>query len=439
LGGLPPVVQALLTRAMEQGIPFDQWQREFKKTIEGRWQPTSKTGEPNTGWRARLIYHTNINTAYAAAQYKELQGMKDTHPYWRYRIGSSRVHREEHVAWDGLVIKADDPWWDTHFPPNGYGCNCFVDPVSKGEMEYLREKKRREDDGPPATSPEPPSGSPQPMPEPEPEPEQQNIPAPEGDAGLDGTAPYKPPPEPMPPRKAPFGDREVEAPKGIEPGWAYAPGAGGAQGLLRALAQGHPPLAAAAWEKIKGAALKESAKEFSQTATKIINVINLERSKKFVPTKAKGNLNVGRSWVVGFFDSEVMQNAKIEAARLGRSFEVSSAGIEAVDGDIWHGMREAHHKHNIAVPETFYLDMPNILANPKAVLYQKRDGAILYVFDVGEASRYGAFIVHPETTKNAATRIKRKSRVLNKVRTAYLIDGAKLNSAGAYTILKGSL
>ena len=118
---------------------------------------------------------------------------------------------------------------------------------------------------------------------------------------------------------------------------------------------------------------------------------------------------------------------------------MSSAGIEAVDGDIWHGMREAHHKHNIAVPDAFYADMPNILANPKAVLYQKTDGAILYVFDAGEADRYGVFIVLPETTKNAATRIKRKSRVLNNVRTAYLKKGTELKNLGAYATLKGAL
>jgi hypothetical protein len=50
---------------MEKGVPLEHFQREFKKTIESRWLPTSATGEPNTGWRARIIYQTNIRMAYA--------------------------------------------------------------------------------------------------------------------------------------------------------------------------------------------------------------------------------------------------------------------------------------------------------------------------------------------------------------------------------------
>ena len=130
-------VQALLTKAMEKGIPLDQFKREFKKTIEGRWQPTTKTGEPNTGWRARVIYRTNIRMAYANAQRRRLERMKDTHPFWRWRLGSSKVHRPDHVMRDGMALRWDDPFWDSHFPPDGYGCNCEVEPVSRSEMRDL--------------------------------------------------------------------------------------------------------------------------------------------------------------------------------------------------------------------------------------------------------------------------------------------------------------
>ena len=36
----------------------------------------------------------------------------------------------QHLAWNGLVLRADDPFWHSHFPPNGWGCNCGVRPVS---------------------------------------------------------------------------------------------------------------------------------------------------------------------------------------------------------------------------------------------------------------------------------------------------------------------
>lgn len=28
-----------------------------------------------------------------------------------------------------MVLRYDDPWWQTHFPPNGFGCRCRVTAV----------------------------------------------------------------------------------------------------------------------------------------------------------------------------------------------------------------------------------------------------------------------------------------------------------------------
>ncbi|MDR2561894.1 MAG: hypothetical protein LBC63_09025 [Holophagales bacterium] len=158
-----------LTKAMDNGIPFEQWQREFKKTIEGRWLPTSKTGEPNTGWRARIIYHTNVRAAYGAARRKELLEMTDTHPFWKWRTGASKVHRPDHVMRDGMILSADDPWWDEHFPPDGYGCNCLVHAVSRSEMRRLG---KTDEDGNPVADIPPPDGSGRPKAPPQPEPSQ---------------------------------------------------------------------------------------------------------------------------------------------------------------------------------------------------------------------------------------------------------------------------
>jgi hypothetical protein len=29
---------------------------------------------------------------------------------------------------------ADDPWWDTHFPPNGFNCRCYVQSLSQRDL-----------------------------------------------------------------------------------------------------------------------------------------------------------------------------------------------------------------------------------------------------------------------------------------------------------------
>jgi hypothetical protein len=43
----------------------------------------------------------------------------------------------EHQRWNGLVLRHDDPWLDTHRPPNGFGCKCKVFPVSRRELARM--------------------------------------------------------------------------------------------------------------------------------------------------------------------------------------------------------------------------------------------------------------------------------------------------------------
>jgi len=50
--------------------------------------------------------------------------------------------RPEHVAWHNTVLPADDPWWDTHYPPNGWGCKCGVVSLSERQVERLVERAK---------------------------------------------------------------------------------------------------------------------------------------------------------------------------------------------------------------------------------------------------------------------------------------------------------
>ncbi|ATJ89418.1 MULTISPECIES: phage head morphogenesis protein [Acetobacter] len=89
------------------------------------------------GWRAMTIYQTNLSTAYSAGQYRQLTTPEalDIYPYWRYRHHACQNPRPQHVAWDGLILRADDPFWATHFPPNGWRCHCTVEPVSRRDLK----------------------------------------------------------------------------------------------------------------------------------------------------------------------------------------------------------------------------------------------------------------------------------------------------------------
>lgn len=138
----------------------------------------------SAGWRSKIIYDTNINQSYNAGRYQQMMAVKHLRPYWEYDHTSIEHPRLEHKAWDGLILSADDVWWDTHMPQNGWGCRCRVNSLSKYEAEQAWQSKGLTG---PDTAP--------PM-----EWEQKTV-------GSKGASP-----------------RTVMVPKGIDPGFAYNPG-----------------------------------------------------------------------------------------------------------------------------------------------------------------------------------------------------------------------
>ena len=97
----------------------------------------AKLGSPR---RLKTIFRANLRTARAAGQWNRAERTKAALPYLLYELGPSREHREEHVAWHGTLLPIDDPWWETHMPPNGWGCKCRVRQVSRAEAERMRQE-----------------------------------------------------------------------------------------------------------------------------------------------------------------------------------------------------------------------------------------------------------------------------------------------------------
>jgi hypothetical protein len=59
-------------------------------------------------------------------------------PYWRYIADGDDRTRPEHKALDGRVFPADDPFWDTHYPPWEFGCRCTVVVMTEEEAKEAR-------------------------------------------------------------------------------------------------------------------------------------------------------------------------------------------------------------------------------------------------------------------------------------------------------------
>nr|VFK67250.1 MAG: Phage Mu protein F like protein [Candidatus Kentron sp. UNK]VFK72600.1 MAG: Phage Mu protein F like protein [Candidatus Kentron sp. UNK] len=128
--------------ARDKGEGWADFHQRFD-SIKGKYG-WSHTGKPE--WRSRLIWDTNVTQSYNAGRYRQMVALKALRPYWRYRHTSFENPRPIHQGWDGRVVAADDPWWNTHFPQNGFLCKCKVDALSRQEAE--REWKKHGKEGP---------------------------------------------------------------------------------------------------------------------------------------------------------------------------------------------------------------------------------------------------------------------------------------------------
>lgn len=123
--------QEAVGKALTEGATLADFRRDFDAIVARYgW---AYNGTP--GWRSRVIYDTNVRTAYSAGHWQQMQTTKKMRPYGRYLHGPSIHPREQHLAWDGKVVPLDDPWWDYRWPPNGWGCKCSVVSVSQREVE----------------------------------------------------------------------------------------------------------------------------------------------------------------------------------------------------------------------------------------------------------------------------------------------------------------
>lgn len=124
----------------EQGLGVREFQKSFKSIVAKHgW--TGWTGEGSAegeAWRARIIYQTNMATSYAAGRRRQMTDPEylRLRPYWRYIHSDGVAHpRPHHLAWHGLTLQHDHPFWKTHFAPNGWGCQCRITTVSRKEGE----------------------------------------------------------------------------------------------------------------------------------------------------------------------------------------------------------------------------------------------------------------------------------------------------------------
>ncbi len=129
-----------INKMIDEGLTIHDFRNEFDSIVEKYgWDYNG-----SRGWRSQVIYETNLQSAYQEGRYQQATD-PDTlkaFPYWRYRTAGDTRVRPEHAAWNNTILRADDPWWETHYPYRGdeqnwFGCRCDVEVLTEEEYNDL--------------------------------------------------------------------------------------------------------------------------------------------------------------------------------------------------------------------------------------------------------------------------------------------------------------
>lgn len=374
-------VHGQVLKSLEQGQTFRDFQRELTPLLQAKgWWGRKELPDPATGEvrevqlgsprRLRTIYDVNLRTAHASGAWARVQRTKDRRPFLRYVAILDRRTRPDHRGWHGVVLPADDPWWDTHYPPNGWRCRCTVQQLGQRDMDRY------------------------------------------------GYTVSEAPPRPMLPWENPRTGERVMVPKGIDPGWAYNPGKAAlehhaARTLMDKLAPLPPTVAAWAMAESAGFVLPALEKDY---AAWIGEVGKRAGSGAFRAT--------GERRVVGALSPGVLSFLQ------EREITPASGAITIADGDVLHMQRSAKGSK---LPAATLASLPGMLARPQAVLWDRQDPGLVYVWSAGDAAEKVIVKV------NYATRVARQKVTTNSVRSGRTTSAAELRNRGRYDLVEGDV
>lgn len=368
-------LRTAVDKAINDGTTLAQFRKDFDKIVaDYGW---SYNG--GRDWRSRIIYDTNLYSSYSAGRYEQQTRMTKQRPYWQYRHRDGVKHpRPLHQSWDGIVLPYDDPWWQTHYPINAYGCHCSVVAHSAKSLEregltvskspkinYITKELGTK------------SGR------------SKVVTLPEGiDYGFDRVA----------------GTERVDMPSKL---------------LLDKVISVPPKLAS----NMVGNVLK--VPEVAKLLT--------DEVKTMVDTVAKEKIARGVSKSVGVIPDDVI------VALTQEGLEPATAIITLQDKDVLHAIRDS--KDN-PLPLSFWQNLPSYLLNPEAVLLDtlQKDVAVLYIVDLGENHGKAVIRLNYEVKTKDETG-KRKVITTNIVRSGktFVLNKKALEGLSQHKVLYGAL
>ncbi len=366
--------QALL-KVIRDGATLAQFRKDFDRIVATYgWEYTG-----GREWRSRVIYETNLRQSYNAGRWAQLQKSKKALPYWRYRHSDSVEHpRPLHESWDGLVLSADDPWWHTHYPANGWGCQCYVEGISNRALRLLG--KTGPDTAPPINLQTVTIG-----------------------------------------QRSPGGPRSYVTPEGIDPGFGYAPGRSlGALGPLGPEPSDIEDLVANTAQSALGKTLRLPADIAADSASGILGIARVLRALQlaYVDWQASVGAQAARTsaYTVGALEPAAVRSLRDAGVDVGAAVIV----IRDID---------------LALPSLSGLpQLPTLLRSPVAVLLDRPRDVLLYVVKGEGDELLGISVAYTPATALAAA----PNRLAGAERVSAAALQARVN-VGELQLLQGQL
>jgi len=139
-------IRAAVDTALAEGQSFASFVGELEPLLVKRgWWGRQPMTDPLTGetrivqlgslHRLRIIYDTNLRMAMAKGRWERIERVAPARPWLRYVSVRDARTRPQHRAWHGTVLPWDHPWWQSHYPPNGWRCRCTVMQLSDDDLE----------------------------------------------------------------------------------------------------------------------------------------------------------------------------------------------------------------------------------------------------------------------------------------------------------------
>ena len=139
-------IRSSVDKAIAQGIPFSEFKKQIAPVLQakGWWgrkdmvDPLDGETKPATlgsNRRLRTIYDTNMRMAHAAGRWERIERTAKKRPYLRYVAVQDERTRQTHRDWHNTILPVDHPFWDDHYPPNGWHCRCTVMQLSERDLK----------------------------------------------------------------------------------------------------------------------------------------------------------------------------------------------------------------------------------------------------------------------------------------------------------------